>query len=183
MMNTLGQPQGYDLVAKLLHWLIAGLLVVQYAIGWVMPEIHRNTPAEGLISLHLSFGALIVLLVLVRLGWRLTHAAPPPVGGMPRWQALAAQAVHALLYVLLVVLPVLGWMNASYRGYAVSLFDVVPLPALVAKGSPVGRPLGDVHILLSYAMLGVIGLHVLAALYHRFVLRDEVLQRMLPAAR
>ena len=181
MSVTLARADGYDPIAKGLHWLTVALLGCQFAIAWTMPDIHRDTPAEGLVSLHLSFGAAVFVVTVLRLLWRLARGAPPPPAHLPAWQALAARAAHGLLYVLLLITPLLGWANASYRGYAVSLFHVVPLPALLAKGSPVGRPLGDVHMWLAYGLLGVIGLHVAAALYHRVVLRDEVLQRMLPA--
>lgn len=175
------RAESYDPVAKALHWLTVALLCTQYAIAFTMPEIHRETPAEGLVALHLSFGATIFVVTVLRLVWRFTRATVQPPEHLAPWQAFAARATHGLLYVMLLVVPLLGWAHASYRGYAVSLFDVIPLPALVPKGSPLGRPLGDVHTLMAYGLLGVIGLHVAAALYHRFLLRDEVLQRMLPA--
>ena len=181
-MSSFEAPsERYDPVAKSLHWLTLALLCGQYAIAWTMPPIHRETPAEGLIDLHLSFGAAILLATAVRLAWRLAHPAPLPPEHLARWQVLAAGITHALLYAILFILPLLGWANASYRGYAVTLFHVVPLPSLVAKGSPIGRPLGDVHAWAAWVLLGLVGLHVAAALYHRFVLRDGVLQRMLPA--
>jgi cytochrome b561 len=171
----------YDPIAKALHWLTVGLLCAQYTVAWTMPEIHSKTPAEGLISLHLSFGAAIFFTVIIRGLWRLARPAPPAPAHLAPWQVLAARGTHALLYALLIVLPLLGWAHASYRGYAVSLFSIVPLPSLVPKGSPIGRPLGDVHVAVAYALLAVIALHVAAAAWHRLVLRDEVLQRMLPA--
>lgn len=171
---------GYTAMAVVLHWLMVALLVAQYAIGWTMPAIHRDTQPETLINLHLSVGALILVLLILRLLWRLTHPVPPPPAGLPGWQNTASSLVHWLLYLLLIVVPLLGWMNASARGWSVTLFQVVPLFPLVEKGSPLGRSAGDVHVLLSYALIGVAALHILAALYHRFVLRDEVLRRMLP---
>ncbi|WP_448206950.1 cytochrome b [Azospirillum sp. sgz302134] len=171
---------GYTPVAMVLHWVMALLLIVQYAIAWTMPEIRRGTQPETLINLHLSFGLLIVILLLCRLAWRLTHPAPPPPAGLPGWQNAASSLIHWLLYLLLVAVPVLGWMNASARGWTVTLFWALPLPSLMAEGSQLGRSSGDVHVVLSYVLLGAAGLHILAALYHRFVLRDEVLRRMLP---
>ena len=171
---------GYTPVAIGLHWVVVLLLFVQYIIGWTMPAIHRGTQPGTLINLHLSFGALILITLLVRLAWRMTHRAPPPPAGLPGWQNQASALVHGLLYLLLIAIPVLGWMNASARGWTVTLFGLIPLFPLTAEGSAVGRASGDVHATLSYVLLGVAALHVLAALYHRFVLRDEVLQRMLP---
>ncbi|WP_431854858.1 cytochrome b [Azospirillum sp.] len=171
---------GYTAVAVILHWAMVLLLAAQYAIGWSMPEIRRGTQPETLINLHLSAGALILLLLAVRLAWRLTHSAPPPPAGLPGWQNRASSLIHGVLYLLLVVVPVLGWMNASARGWTVTLFSLVPLPALAAQGAPLGRSAGDVHVVLSYILLAAVAVHVLAALYHRFVLRDEVMRRMLP---
>lgn len=171
---------GYTPVAVRLHWVVVLLLFIQYILGWTMPAIHRGTQPETLINLHLSFGVLILIALLVRLAWRLTHRPPPPPTGLPGWQNRASALVHGLLYLLLIAIPVLGWMNASARGWAVTLFGVIPLFPLTAEGSAVGRASGDIHATLSYVLLGVAALHVLAALYHRFVLRDEVLRRMLP---
>jgi cytochrome b561 len=96
---------------------------------------------------------------------------------------LAASVTHGLLYVLLIALPLMGWANASAHGWTVSLFHVVPLPALAAAGSAFGHTLGDVHKLTAWVLLGLIGLHVAAALFHQFVIRDGTLSRMLPGAR
>jgi cytochrome b561 len=170
----------YGPVAKLLHWLVVALLAGQFVIAWTMPGIHRDTPQEDLVNLHLWVGALILLVVLARALWRLTHPVPMVTDSTPEWQQRAAAATHVALYLLLVIVPVLGWANASSRGFTVTLFNLVTLPALLAKDSAFGHSLGDIHTVLSYVLLGVVGLHVLAALYHRVVLRDDVLSRMLP---
>jgi cytochrome b561 len=172
---------GYNGTAKTLHWLIVLLLIVQFAIGWLMPDIKRNTPVTTLIGLHFSFGALILIVAIIRLGYRATHGEPPPQDGIPPWQTASARIVHWLLYLLLFVVPILGWINASYRGMPVSFFGLFEMPKIMATRAPGWGWTGDVHMLLAnYALLGLIGLHVLAALYHYFVRRDGVLQRMLP---
>ena len=169
---------GYDPVAKTLHWLVVVLLAVQFAIGWIMPEIHRDTPNEGLIPWHLDVGMVTLGVALVRLAWRLVRPVPP-AAVLPPWQVWAERLTHYLIYALLVVMPLLGWANASSRGYEVTLFGF-PVPPLMAKGSPLGRELGDVHIFTSYVLLGAVGLHVAAALYHWLLLRDGVFERMWP---
>ena len=181
-MQTIEIP-AFSAPAKLFHWLTVLLLAVQYAIGWLMPDVHKDTQPVGLIGLHLSFGATIVLLVLVRLAWRFSHKPPAESSVLPRSMRLAASVTHWLLYVLLIALPLMGWANASARGWAVSLFHVVPLPALAATGSAFGHTLGDVHKLTAWVLLGLIGLHVAAALFHQFVIRDGTLSRMLPGVR
>lgn len=180
-MNNSDANPGYSGPAKLLHWAILGLLVVQFILAWAMPHIGRNTKPDTIINLHLSFGMLILAVAVVRLGWRLTHREPPPEDGLPPWQMQSARVTHWLLYILLFVVPVLGWINASWRGFPVSLFGLFELPKLLATRAPGFGWTGDVHNLLAnYLMLALVGLHVAAALYHYFIRRDGVLQRMLP---
>jgi cytochrome b561 len=171
---------GYTGIAKWLHWLIVVLLIVQFTVAWTMPSIGRNTQPGTLINLHFSLGVTILALAVVRLAWRLTHGEPAPVAGLPPWQVKSARVVHWLLYLLLFVLPILGWINASWRGLPIVMFGR-ELPKLVAARAPGWAWTGDVHALLAtYALLALVGLHVAAALYHYFLRRDGVLQRMLP---
>jgi len=181
-MHGSTREPGYDVVAKSLHWLVAALLAVQFAIAWTMPAIHRDTLPQGPIDLHLSVGVLIMGVVVVRLIWRLGRLAPPPLDGLPLWQQRVAETTHGALYLLLLVLPVLGWASACGRGWSVGLFGLVQLPAILPKGAPFAPLIGDLHTVASYVLLGVVGLHALAALYHHFVLRDRTLARMLPGS-
>jgi cytochrome b561 len=169
----------YTLPVRLFHWVIVVLVVAQFAVAWTMPEIERDTRPVDLVAWHLAIGAAILAVALLRLVWRLSHkAAPPPLTLPPALQRLS-RGVHFLLYALLVLLPLMGWANASARGWSVTLFGVIPLPALVAKGSPLGRQMGDIHGTTAIIFLVVIGLHVAGALYHALVLRDRTLQRMI----
>jgi cytochrome b561 len=172
----------YNGVARTLHWLILALLIAQFIFAWTMPHIGRNTPVTTLISLHFTFGVIIIAVAIVRLLWRLTYPEPEPEAGIPPWQTASARIVHWLLYILLFVVPILGWINASYRGMPIVMFGL-ELPKLIATRAAGWGWTGDVHgYLADYALLGLVGLHVAAALYHYFVRRDGVLQRMLPGA-
>ena len=172
--------RSYTGTAKTLHWLILALLIAQFILAWIMPEIRRNTPVTTLISLHFTFGVIILAAVVVRLGWRVTHHEPPPEDGLPSWQIASARAMHWGLYLLLLVIPILGWINASWRGMPIVMFGL-ELPKLVATRAPGWSWSGDVHSLLAnYALLALVGLHVAAAFYHHFVRGDGVLRRMLP---
>ena len=174
----------YTPIAKLLHWLIFALLVAQFSVAWTMPHIGRNTVPETLINLHFSSGILVLGLAVVRLAWRWTHIEPAPLDGLPPWQVTSARAVHFILYMLLFVLPILGWVNASYRGFQASFFGIFELPPLVHRRSPGFDWTGDVHAFLSnYVLLAVIALHVLVALHHALIRKDGVWQRMLPSMR
>ena len=176
----MSKTTGYTGTAKALHWLVLALLIVQFAVAWTMPDIKRDTKPETLINLHLSMGIVILFVAVIRLGWRAVQGEPAPEDGVPPWQVQSARAVHWLLYLLLFALPVLGWINASWRGFPVVMFGL-DLPKLVATRAPAWRWTGDVHSLLAeYGLLVLVGLHVAAALYHYFFRRDGVLQRMLP---
>ena len=172
---------GYNGTAKLLHWLILALLIAQFIVAWTMPDIRRDTKPDTLINLHLSFGMLVLLVAVVRLAWRATHGEPAPLADVPTWQLQSARVVHWLLYVLLFVVPILGWINASWRGFPVVFFGLFDFPKIMATRAPGWGWTGDVHgLLANYVLLALVGLHVAAALYHYFVRRDRVLQRMLP---
>jgi cytochrome b561 len=161
---------------------MAALLVGQFALAWTMPHIGRNTIPERLINLHFSLGMLLLFVAAVRLAWRWTHPEPAPLDGIPPWQVTSARAVHVLLYVLVFLLPILGWIDASYRAFDVSFFGLFPLPALVAARAAGFAWTGDVHAILSnYGLTAIVGLHVAATLYHALFRKDRVLQRMLPA--
>ncbi len=179
-MNVNGQTS-YSGVAKALHWLVVALLIAQYVLAWLMPHIGRNTKPDTVINLHFSLGVVILAVMIVRVAWRWTHAEPTPLDGIPPWQIKSARIVHCVLYALLFVAPILGWVNASWRGFDVSVFGLFTLPRLVEIRAPGFGWTGDVHVILSwYVMLGLVALHAAAALYHKLVRRDRVLARMLP---
>ena len=172
---------GYTGTSKLLHWTVLALLVVQFILAWTMPHIGRNTQPETLINLHFSFGIVVLAVAIVRLAWRMTHSEPPPLYGIPPWQTRSARITHWLLYIMLFVVPVLGWVNASWRGFPVIVFGLVELPKVMATRAAGFGWTSDLHDLTAnYLMLTLVGLHVAGALYHYFVRRDGVLQRMLP---
>ncbi|VVD61396.1 cytochrome b [Pandoraea terrigena] len=168
----------YDAASRYLHWLTAALLAAQFVVALTMPDITRNTPAIGLVAWHLSLGVTILGLTAIRLVWA-RYRSTPAKGMKSIFHTFAAIA-HKGLYALLVLVPVLGWINASARGYGLKLLGLVPLPALSTQGSSFGHAMGDVHSLLAYVLLGAIGLHICAALYHHWVLRDGTLHKMLP---
>lgn len=171
--------QGYKPGSKLLHWGTVALLIVQYLVGWLMPEIKRGMSPGRIMSVHLSIGVAILAIALVRYLWRLANPVIP-APGLPAWQRASSELVHLLLYALLLCTTLSGWMFASARGWTIDFFGVLPLPALVAQGTEIGRALGGLHGALSSALLVVIAVHVLAALVHAFVWRDGVMRRMVP---
>lgn len=169
---------GYDTFAKVLHWLVAAILVGQFALGWLMPEVRRGMEPGSAMHVHISIGIVVLALIVVRFFWRLTHRVPAETE-LPRWQRNGSVAVHWLLYMLVFVTTLSGWFYASARGWSLTFFGLLPLPALVAQGSSTGRAIGEIHESIVWVLLAVIAIHLLAALMHAFVYRDRVMQRML----
>jgi cytochrome b561 len=169
----------YGTTAKVFHWLILALLLVQYPIGWLMPDIHRDMKPGVAMSFHVSTGITILVLIVVRLAWRLTHPVAPE-SSLPPWQRLSSEAVHWLLYVLVLATTGTGWLFASFRGWSVSLFFLTPLPMLASENAAAGKTIDGLHQAMEWTLLAVIGLHVAAALAHLFIYRDRIMQRMLP---
>jgi cytochrome b561 len=172
-------PPGYDGVAKTLHWLILLLLIAQYTVAWTMPHIGRNTPAIGLVSLHFSIGITILAIAILRLVWRWTHPAPSLRGIVSGWQHALAYLSHLLLYLALFALPILGWIDSGFRGYAIDFFGLFTIPQLIASSPALAGRIGDIHAFVGTLLLILVGLHVLGALYH-LARRDGVFARMLP---
>jgi cytochrome b561 len=169
----------YGTTAKVFHWLVLALLLGQYPLGWLMPDIHRGDKPGAAMSFHVSLGIVILLAIVARLVWRLMHPVAPD-NTLPRWQQRVAQATHWLLYVLVLATTMTGWWFASFRGWSMSFFGLVPLPMLASDNAAAGKAINGWHQAMEWTLLVVIGLHVAAALAHRFIYRDRIMQRMLP---
>ena len=169
----------YGATAKVLHWLIVALLIAQYLIGWLMPDIHRGMKPGAGMTLHISFGFTILVLIVLRFAWRLTHPVAPE-SSLPPWQRLSSEVVHWMLYVLVLTTTVTGWLFASFRGWSVALFYVMPMPMLASDNAEAGKAIDGLHQASEWALLVLIGIHVASALAHVFVYRDRIMQRMLP---
>lgn len=155
----------YDRTSRILHWLVAVLVVVQFSTGWSWGFFERGSePRFHLFRLHLFSGYGVLALAALRIGWRLTHAAPPLPAGMGRAAQIAARATHGLLYLLILAQPILGAVTVT------------------ALGKSLGWT-GAAHVALAYVIAGLVALHVAAALWHHFVWRDGLILRMLPARR
>ncbi len=168
----------YGTTAKVLHWLIVALLIVQYLIGWLMPDVHRGPPGVPMV-LHMSVGLTILVVIVLRFVWRLAHPVAPE-SSLPPWQRLSSELVHWLLYILVLATTFSGWLFASFRGWSVSYFYMLPFPMLASDNAAAGRAIDGLHQAAEWTLLVFIGLHVLAALAHVFIYRDRIMQRMLP---
>lgn len=161
-----------------LHWLIAALILIQAPAGWVMANAAPGALQDFLYNLHKNFGVMVFVLAVVRLLWRQAHPVPLLPADMPDRQKTAAHVTHLLLYALLFLMPITGFLYTTLSGYPVPLFMVWD----VAKLVPVNKPLGEwfeiAHLSLQWLLYLVVVLHVAGALNHHFVRKDWVLRRM-----
>lgn len=171
-------PARYTPTAVILHWLVALLIFVGFPLGVYMHDLPLSPNKLQLYSYHKWIGISVLLLVGLRLAWRVTHAPPPLPGGIVGWERVASRTVHGLLYLLMIAIPLSGWLMSSAKGFQTVWFGVLPLPDLVGKDRALGETLEDVHRILNFALLGLVSLHVVAALKHHFVERGPFLQRM-----
>jgi cytochrome b561 len=168
----------YTRTAVGLHWALAGLIAAALFMGWTMTEMAVSPQRLKVYNWHKWVGVTVLAIALVRVAWRLTHRAPPLVASMPAPQRAAAHAVHALLYLLVLVMPLTGWIYSNYSGFPVVYLGKLPLPDLVQRDRVLAASWLEVHRTLAVVLAVTIGLHVLAALYHQFVVRDGTLRRM-----
>ena len=171
----------YTATAQALHWVTAALMFTVLPLAWVMVNMAEGAPASGLLyTLHKSVGLTILALVAVRLAWRARHPAPPLPGRSARWEAASASASHWLLYLILVGMPVSGYLLSAAGGHPTTYFGLFTLPGL-PKDDALARAAYWTHVAvgqwLAYAL---ILLHLGATVWHVAVLRDTVLDRMLP---
>ncbi len=170
----------YNGIAKAFHWLVVAMLIVQYSVALLLGSILPKSAEDSLSSWHFSMGSSILVVMLARLAWRLTHTPPPPPKDLSPGLRRLSRATHWAFYGVFIVLPFLGWAAASGDGARVSLAGLIPLPLLVPKDDPFGKAMATVHPIIAISMLAVIALHVAGALYHALIKRDGVIQRMLP---
>lgn len=173
----------YGVVAIVLHWSMAILMIALTALGLYMaalPDAGFNTKKIMLILYHKEFGLLALALFLVRLGWRVTQVLPKLAEHVPDWQMVTARFVHLCFYGLMFALPMTGWLMSSAAGIQVSFLGLFTLPDFVHRNDELFARLIDVHKWLGYALIFLIAVHVGAALRHHFVFKDDTLRKMLP---
>lgn len=171
----------YGATAQLAHWLTALLLVGVFTLGFYMVDLKLSPTKLKLFAYHKWIGISIFVLMLLRLAWRWRHSPPPLPATMPGWAQRIAEITHRLLYLLVLLVPLSGWLMSSAKGFQTVLFGVLPIPDLLAKDAALGAALEPTHWMLNKMLLGAAALHIAAALKHAIVDRDGVLQRMLPS--
>jgi cytochrome b561 len=168
----------YTGTAVMLHWLVALLIFVAFPLGMYMHDLPLSPTKLQLYSYHKWLGMTVLLLAVFRIVWRVTHTPPALPDSVPRLQQLASHTIHGLLYVLILAVPVSGWVMSSAKGFKTVWFGVLPLPDLVGKDKALGELLSGVHQSLNYLLLALVVLHVAAALKHHLIDKDGILLRM-----
>jgi cytochrome b561 len=175
--------EAYGSLAKFLHWAIVLLIVGQWFLAEAAEEAGKGTPERAsLMGWHISFGMLVLLLAVVRIAWKALNSGQPAALG-EAWQRKAAAAGHGLLYLLILLQPISGWLVVSTGGRGPGFFGLFQFPALTGKDHDLHDAMEGVHEWLFNALVIVAVVHVAAALYHHWVLKDPTLRRMLPFAR
>lgn len=170
----------YTRTAIGLHWAVALLIFAAFPVGLYMVELPLSPTKLKIYSYHKWVGVTIFLLAVARLVWRTTHPAPPMPASVPRWQQAIAGATHILLYLLIVAIPLSGWLMSSALGFQTVYLGVLPLPDLLEKDKLLGEQLKFLHMFLNYTLAALVLTHVGAALKHHLIDRDDILTRMLP---
>ena len=180
----------YGAVAMTLHWLMAAMILFMLGLGLFMTSLDETDPRTfPLFQLHKSIGLTILMLAIARLGWRLGKPVPALPATVRSWERSGSRVVHALLYVLMFAIPLMGWATVSAAALAVptvwfGLFEWPHIPFLAdlprAQKRVIDGQLATTHAILALSMLALVVLHAVAALKHHFKDRDDVLKRMLP---
>lgn len=173
----------YTKPAILLHWLTALLVIAAFPLGVYMHELAFSPFKLQLVSYHKWIGVTVLLLTVARLAWRKLHAPPPLPGTIPVWQQWVAHGLHHLLYLLLLIIPVSGWLMSSAKGVPVVYLGLLQLPDLVGKDKELGDVLQEVHKALNIGMLILVIMHIAAAFKHQFIDKDSLMLRMSPFGR
>lgn len=182
-MQLRNTSAGWGAVAKLLHWTVALLILIQLGHGWWMVTVMDRPARFANFSWHGSVGASLLALLVLRVLWLAANPSPEPLPGASRRNVIARRCVHLLLYVSMFAMALIGWaLSGTFRQpLDPKLFGVIDLPALTQPGDrALHEALESWHGLVAWPLAILIGLHVLAALYHLCVKRDGLVQRMLP---
>jgi cytochrome b561 len=171
------QRSSYDTGSIIFHWLIGILILGLIVVGWYMGTLPRGPERTDWVNLHKSFGTIVLFLVALRIVWRSRFQKKPEFTEPPK-QRKIVEVWHILLYVFITVMPLSGFLASNFnRGI---IFFGVALPPLFEPNKPVARFFNEVHEISAWIITILVVGHIAAALWHRVVKKDDVLQRMLP---
>jgi len=178
-MTTLNIEARYDSTLRILHWAMAAIIFAAIALGVVAAFLPRGvSPRVELLTIHKSLGMTALVLVVVRVAWRLSVGAPPYAAALGAFSRLGANAAHLALYALMVAMPVTGYVNSIAGGHPASAFGLFDWPALIARDDTLAHRASFAHYGLAWAIGAVLALHLAAVAWHVWVRRDDVFARM-----
>jgi cytochrome b561 len=172
--------QKFGRARRSFHWLIAGLLLIQIPLALYMVDQPEGADQFANYALHKSFGMVLFSVGVARLVWALLSKRPALPADTPRWEKVIAKVTQAILYILICLMPMSGWMMSSLADVPITIFGLFTLPMLVPPDKETMESFRDMHEIQSWILLTVITLHAAAALRHHFITRNDILRSMLP---
>jgi cytochrome b561 len=174
-------PDRYTKVAIALHWILALGILLQIWLGFHLGDVPRGAPERSAwVNFHKSTGITLAVLILLRLAWRIAHRPPPLPATMPAWERSAAHANHVLLYVCMLGMPLTGYVATNFSKFGIKYFGLVMLPPWGFEDKQIYAAFNATHKLLALVFVGLIVLHIAAALKHALFERNGILRRMWP---
>jgi len=170
--------QNWSPVARSLHWLMAFLIVIQLVVGWAGERMARSPAKIDVMTAHKSLGITLLLLVLFRLAWRWFHPASGTPPGSKAWERVLSGLSHGTLYFLMIALPLSGWLAASTTAVPWKLWWFIPWPRIAEPDKALHEQVAFSHEVLAWLLIGILSIHIAAALRHHFIKRNDVLSRM-----
>ena len=169
-------------VSQTFHWLIVAMILAQAVLALLFKQMHRGPETAVLIGVHKSLGITILVLAALRLSWRWANPVPDLPGTLQPHERVLARLSHGALYALLFAMPLTGWLGSSALGFPVRWFNLFAIPDPLAKDRALGHALYTTHSILGLALGLVLLLHIAGAVRHHWMLKDDVLRRMLPGS-
>ena len=180
-MSLMNTRESYGTIAKLFHWTIGLMLLFNLGLGKYMHNLPNTPDKFQLYALHKSLGITILTLVVLRLVWTLVNPKPRMLDEkMKSWEVKLAKGVHYVLYILMIFIPLTGWLMNSAAGFPTSWFNILTLPSLLSADKTMQGFFGEVHEILAMGFILIFLLHLAGALKHPFIVKDRTLLRMLP---
>ena len=179
-MPYLGEVRRYSLVAQIFHWIIVVLFCGLFYLAWIMTDLPLGPEKFRLYNLHKSLGVTIAALTFLRLVWRSFSPPPPLPRTMPHWQKRMARITHFLIYLLVFMQVPVGILHSWSADFPIVIFGLFNIPSPIAPNEILEVILNWVHFTIGWLFFAVLLTHVLAALHHHFVLKDDILLRMIP---
>lgn len=171
--------KNFGSVSKMFHWVTVGLFCYLFYLALTMIGLESSTEKWQLYAQHKQFGVLLFILVLFRVLWKVINTTPEQAAGTPKWKIYLASLTHFTLYLIMLGFPISGIVMSMAGNHDIVFFGYT-LPNIIGENKEISGVARYIHGILEYIAYSVIGLHVIAALYHHFIEKDNILKRMLP---